>query len=416
MLKKAVSPLTVYCCAVVLGLVMLFAVGVRMHDDSGSYACWYVFAAGNPDIMRTPVYPWVLHAFGIEVPAMLNSPNALGVIALQWGVWLVAVKYLMGLVGLLGGGRLARFAAGMACVCCYSMFRFNNYILSESLSCSAVVFFVYFTVAAYLRGKMAYAAVASWWLLIMVGLRPVFIYVLPIWLLMWIWAWVRRPCLRRTALVAAGGVALSVSVTWLYSLWVERTYDIFSPTAAVAAVNPYIMARQQGWVGPEYFEDKAMRDLVAGNLVGGPGLPSVYVAEMRSLRGYGPEWCYDKVLAVARDATAAHRSEYLAGLARRAWWAKDDSCFVFSIETLYYFLPAFLGWLAIRHRRREPVWPLLLVWAMVAGNLAAVLVGAPADWSRLLAPSVALVMVMCVIVIRPLAEVLMKRKNMVKTC
>lgn len=216
---------------------------------------------GVPGLLRTPVLPLLIGLLrrltGDVWPWML--------VAVQTGAFLGSAMLLR---------RTARKYIGSAPVCfiltAYYMLApgivyWNTAVLTESLSLSATVALLWLMLRPLPGTPSARDVAASAAVLVfLLFLRPVFIYLLPVWALFHIIVFARsrghRPV--KAIATAAAGFALATGLLLAYTAAVHRHYG-YRSMCSIPSINNYHMLRQSGLLCPELCDDAELRGILS---------------------------------------------------------------------------------------------------------------------------------------------------------
>lgn len=248
----------IYACAIVCSIVLILKNGVSVCIDSESYTiAWDNFTNGKIDVSRTPVYPCFL---GIIRCFFGEQHFYFATICVQHVIFLISVYFFYKVALFVISNRRIAFAISL----CYATFSlltmWNNYILTESLSISGTVIFIYTIVKMYQSHSLLHAIYHILLLLILLFLRPSFIYLLPVlgcvWLLLW---FVKKD--RITALYGITGLAIAVLSLLSYMKAFEREHGIYA-CSCVSTTNQLFVARQYEILDPNVISNPELRNYI----------------------------------------------------------------------------------------------------------------------------------------------------------
>ncbi|WP_407401747.1 hypothetical protein [Sodaliphilus sp.] len=391
----------IYAIAALASVWFIVFGPICQSADSASYvSAWTESVShGHIDIYRTPAYPLYLGmALGVS-----ESSGLLLAVAGQHIVFLVSLYYLKKM--LLAFTRSRGIACAAVLMYVLAVIKWNNYILTESLSISGMVFLFYWLLTYWREGGRLAVAMSAVWLVVLLMLRPSFVYLLPVCALAW-GLFCRRH--GRHALLGIAAVAVAGVIEAGYCKCYEARYGMFTPTG-VTSINNFQIAVLEGAVSPDYTHEPQVKEYL-------DSLPNFYRKTMQDYKAYYLEHPSPAALTHQEEAriVSRSRSDQPGKWVLACWHHLFDSrsmmfpeppqalAVVFSMLPLtmsaaYVLLLVYMAlccyWML--WKRRLPVMSIVM-WAAVAGNVATILIGAQAEWPRLLSPAIPLLTVMCV--------------------
>lgn len=223
--------LAIYICALAELVFLSFAFKPTSQPDTESYLqAGEKLFNGNLDVLRTPVYPVICHIVDMLTP----SSFYVTITIIQAFVFFVSVFCFYRISTSLIGRRSVAFW----CSFFYALWPgFNTWVflaITESLSCSFVVIYFYYLVVGTKRPSFGNAFMQVVMLLLVLFIRPSFIYVVPITLLYWLYLFVRE----RNVKVAVNflGVLLCLFAYLSYCYEFKKQFGVFA-TSSVSTVN-----------------------------------------------------------------------------------------------------------------------------------------------------------------------------------
>jgi len=412
----ALSPLAqLYCIAVPLAVVMILAFGVRIITDSPSYFdAWKTLVGGKLDYFRTPIYPIFVGLIqqiagecgficeydpGSTIfPKSVETDGALTflvIVIAQYIVYLISIAYLFKM-----GKRLLRSEKSAFWVCItYILFAsiagWNHWILTESLSISGTIFFAYNALVFLDNPGIKTFLYTVVWALLLIFLRPSFLFVLPALFIVACLLLFRREN-RRKALAFFGAALIATAGVLAYMFAFQQTYKTFGLTA-VDAINKYYVARTHNELKPEQTDNAALAAFVANNAGMEKDYHEMYCEAAAAVNQYdlgdvqklvnaanpvfSPSWFKQVFFRFGESA-----NDMMIGLP-----VADASVYPFSglgltIRLIYFLIliDAILFLRDAKHRRL--LLPQVFLWLLMAGNMAVVIIGAPDSFDRLCMP------------------------------
>ena len=134
----------------------------------------------------------------------------------------------------------------------------NNALLTESFSISGLVLLLYTAIKLYKKPRVAYAALHTLFLLFLIFLRPIFIYLLPVFVLFWV-ILIRKKDLHLSAMYGLGSALIALSCVLLYMQEFKRDHGVFALTN-VNTYNQLFITRQSGLLKSKYIKDNAFKE------------------------------------------------------------------------------------------------------------------------------------------------------------
>lgn len=398
--------IVVYLFTLVATMLMFACLaGFSCYPDTETYfRAGDLLASGNIDHMRTPVYPLVCH-----FAQVLWAQHPFRVIAaIQLAGFYASVFFMFRLCGLMVSSRAIRFLVTIYYACAPNFLWLTFAMLTESLSVSSLIIFCYTVIQSHRTGAMRYAACSFLLLVMLVFLRPIFIFLLPITSLLWIVSLFTKA--RRAA--AANLVFLSVfcGVFLSYCKAFENKYGIFS-TTIISNVNQFDILRNNGLYDPDVIKDEQMRKDVKAWMVEYEDSGRTWHGSEQSaiIHKYG----HAAFQQFIHDNIKAHLREYITNrgmllvklqLTPALYYQNAhlrgnvvvNKCFTAYVLILvnslsfnvFYLVVMFSGiaFVALGIRRKRLPASSLFLWLIVVANLLTCVIGAQGEYARLLTP------------------------------
>lgn len=404
-----------------LGVMLIYQHADRgfMGYDTASYIMagdhWL---SGHIDSVRTPVYPLLLKLTG----ATLDSTASLwAIVLLQLAVFLLSIVFFRRLARRVWDNDAAVFVAGLAYATVPTITLWTAIALTESLTLSVVVFLLYALVRAVDGRSVGQAVLTGAWLVMLVMLRPAMAYLVVAVAMVWVLLLFKSRDLRRVAVAGLAAALTTVLVTVGYMCWFKHTYGLFT-MSEVGTCNLYHTLRINNEMDTALIADRPLRAEVSQCIQ-----TTVVDDEQFDIQDLFIEYFYLSEefgfvrLNTACQAVVANDPWCLP----RCWWRhckeawQEPLVAVQSYEPwtvrhreaisrwvpcagwLYAFVLVFAVVLVCRIIKRHRVpWLATLLTLITLGNMAAVIIGAQDDWSRLMVPSMPVVILMAAIACR----------------
>lgn len=246
---------TLYPFAIIWCIIIIIFVDISIPPDGPGYIkAWDVFVNGKIDILRTPVYPIYLGVF----KTLFGSEHFLlfSVIG-QHIIYLISIYFFYKIAILITNSKNVSFYLTLFYTFFPGLCAWCNTIQTESLAISCNLFFVYWCLLLYQKGTIKRGFFVALWLSLLIMLRPIFLYLLPVWGVLWIL------CIFQTkkkiqAIYGLVGVAFAFCLLLVYMFAFKKAHGIFAPTS-VGTINNYYIARQYGLIDPSVIKNKALK-------------------------------------------------------------------------------------------------------------------------------------------------------------
>lgn len=239
--KKSYSPWFWIITIVILTLY-------NITPSIGGYDVPYYFLAGEHlwngelDCLRTPVYPLLLKLFSV---CFGDKGGIVGIIILQSVVYLISVASLKSITTQVIKNQKIQYAVMLLYVLCVAP-GWCNEMLTESLSISGCVI-ITDLIARYIK-KSTYSLSFAIALLsiILVFLRPSFIFLFAILSFLWIVLWIRKKqrLLQSISLIL---MLLCATSYFAYCKAYEKEYGVFTSSISFVCNDIYNLKRSGVW-------------------------------------------------------------------------------------------------------------------------------------------------------------------------
>lgn len=388
----------IYSIAIISVLFNLLLIGYKCFPDTKEYIQAYdVILSGNLDWARTPVYPIFL---GIIRTVVGHDLFYWGVVCVQSAIFVLSTRYFYKLVRLFTDRSDISFWISIFYSLVPGFIDWNNTILTESLAIAGTVFLFYFAVNGWQRNCVRALLQFTVCLCLLCMLRPSFIYLLPVCAILWFVSFFMKEK-RKIAYYGLSGVAFVAVVVLCYSFCFQRIYGIFTPSA-VGTVNQYCIARQRNLLEPDVVNNKELKlDLI--RILQRTNTESIepYFNEFKELsRKYTLSDIHKAVSTSINHNWRLYLTETIKIAQSAGNWKIFDSYVTkpiirIKMNFLYLFVVVYALFLVIITCRTKKV-PYLSLFIYMAGcaNIVFILLGAQGEWTRLIAPSLPLFLIM----------------------
>lgn len=399
-LKKLPQKQILFILAAINAIALIAVYGVIFTPDSDSYfQAWktsYIIGEISPS--RTPIYPIILGVIGELFGKWIGVWI---VVLLQFCLFLYSITCFWKICSFLFKNNKIIFFSTLFYAIYPGFTNWNLYILTESLALSLSVIQLYFLMMVIKSGSKRHLLGSACCLLLMVFLRPSFIYLLPISFVAFLLLFFVSKSLRKVSVL---GIVLTVIITGCmlqYMSAYEEKYGLFS-TSDVNVTNQYYLARQYGVLDPNVIEDVRLRDYIKKDL----SLNGVK-SDSREFLWYNTHKVFENfdvttVNEAVKASVSNHPGIWLQGLAERCYFAVRHPLFKTpinswgfilnligpSINTLVFMLLLYTIFILyfFTKKKRLP-WYSFVLYMIICSNLIVIIIGAQDEYSRLLLPS-----------------------------
>ena len=430
-LRQHVAILIIVIIAAVVSSIMALRYGIPFSPDTWTYVdAVQSLQNGVPDIWRTPVYPafiWLCQLIaGIHFEWL--------VVALQIIVFLLSLPFFNRIAENLCKNEKISLIATVVYAIVFIESGFNQYVLTESLAASFMVFLLYYSILAIERPKMSYALAITLFLVLLVFIRPALIYLLPVYLIFAIVLLCRRnkslsddgvSRRKKFALSTLTGVVATSALLAGYALSFKAYHGIFS-LSCVNTYNNYYTLRQNGMLDANATDNVALsaeienshkENGIAGvgdslcweectRYVGTYSLPTLNEVVNKSISNNKGKWT---------SQIFDHISDSAFGYAFPRTWVPQLEHRINLISAAYLWIYVailvFMIIIGINWLKKRAVLPHLLILFIVLESFLVALVGAKDDLDRLVFPSISAITLAFFIIICQIVAFTLKRKS-----
>lgn len=391
-----------YCLSAIelllLGILQ-FVAGDPPSDSVTYFAAWDKIIHGQPDSLRTPVYPLLVGG----MRALFGTIGGLiAVITLQSALFVCSIGWMRSLLSRLVDNQRIVFC--MTCV--YALYpgplTLCGVVLTEALALAGMTGLLLLSLRAYETGSQRDITMAGVTMLGMVLLRPALIYLPPCFALLWIVILCINRAARRIAVLGLAGCAISIVAIAAYSAEMHRLYGFNGPSS-VSAINNYFTARGAGVLVSNEINAPELRAAIdsVATLNPDPDIDSMW-DEISAVTAVGG---INMLAEQVTSSIQAHPVEVAKYILTERFKALCESDCVYggnvlpairaltkpvSPNTGTAILMLLIGAsILLRHDRRAQRFS-LFQWFLCGLFITAyttVLVGAPGEWPRLLIPN-----------------------------
>ena len=220
----------------------------NLTPSIGGFDVPYYFLAGEHlwngklDCLRTPVYPILLKVFDI---CFGNKGGIAGIIILQSVVYLISVFSLKSITTQLIQNPFIHYAVMILYVLCVAP-GWCNEMLTESLSISGCVIIVDLIIRYIKKPTYGISFAIAFLTVLLVFLRPSFIFLFAILPFIWIVLWFRKKQ-RLIQTVSLTLTLICISCFFVYNKAYQKEYGVFTSSISFVCNDIYNLKRSGVW-------------------------------------------------------------------------------------------------------------------------------------------------------------------------
>lgn len=387
--KNKVSPIFFVCAVFAVLLGLLAGPPEWIQWDTASYIkAGNVFLKGEMDAFRTPVYPLIISFFRM----FLGDWFSTGVIVLQVLVFVLSVYCFSILCSHFLKSRLAYNVVVAMYAFHPTMLIWQKLILTESLSVSVMVIFIYLLMR-FIRKNDYYSVLFSQVALIfLVFLRPSFIYLIPLNFIFWGY-WIVKKRFIHSLIGIVGGLIITISF-WGYCSSFEKQYGVWS-SSNVSDVNQFWILSEAGLIDFDAIPNEQMRiDVERFQKVVLYRSDHIILFQILQQR-YGLSECHDMVVNSIANNFGAYieyriKNFWKEGIASVGCWEEHRDFltrlgFFTSLNFFQYiaFLLIYVVLFFCYFRKSEMCFFSIYLLLVAGGGVFVAMAGAPNFWGRL---------------------------------
>lgn len=406
--SKAIRYIYVYLIALGLLVWQFFTATGQFPDTKTYYIAADRLLNGEWHVSRTPIYPAII-AIG---KILLGVRGYYFTVGVQVIAFFLSAVILQRLSVKLCGSKRVTFWIVTAYLIFVTLSSFPVRILTDSLGTSGVVFMLWYLLRKYPTApNVTDLCSASGILILLIFLRPFFIYLLPVLAVYYLGIlWTQRAKFKTGFLTGAAGLVIAIGFIQLYRTAMYHNFGIQS-ISIVSSVNNYFPVRAAVEPNPDLTDNPKMKAYLKELKNRGFQADSI-LNELRHLRSISTDKEFESYVG---KQLSQNRVAVLKKIAGRAYvsalpsvylpihysdWliCKELSWRLPSMTVYFLFILIYaIGWVKVwRHNRQIPL-PSLLLLMISAGATCASIIGAQAEWSRLSLPGFPALLIMIAI-------------------
>jgi hypothetical protein len=361
-----------------------------------------LFAGEGIDHFRTPLYPLIMGLTHWRIVTVV----------LQTLVFLLSVKYFYRLLAMLTRRKSLVFAFTLIYAVHPTILFYNYQLLSESLSISGSVFFMYFIVRFLKSGKTWRCWTAQIIALTLIFLKPAFIFLPGIVVIIALWYIFRKQFNRQLAVVVAT-LLLQTAALGGYAAHIQHRYGVFA-ISSVTDINLYWMLEEYELLNFSTLPDEHCK---------------TYDYCLDRLRYLLREYGWKEVHDIVAVNLKANFKEFLIGpkaIESRAWncffpitvfsgksyWKVINNSLGPTFYQLFVIIFLYIVYIVIkwRKKRKFPIHS-FLIFSIIAANMLVLYLTAMNDYSRLSIPAIVAILLMFMQLTEWFADMIERRRR-----
>lgn len=373
--KQALS--VIYLFSAISTIRLLLSQEITTTPDTLTYfEAGKIFVSGGIDSLRTPVYP-VLCYIAENLVGINHAFEFLFVVHLL--TFYFSVYFFFKLNNSLIKSRVITIAITFIYATLPSILMYVMHILTDSLAMSLTILYCFITMKSYVAKKVIYSWLNFALLTLLVFLRPIFIFLIPI--SFCLWCYVLQKNKKVKTIVANIVLTLLVAIfLFTYSKAYERQYGFFAITI-VSSVNQYDILRAANLSDPSLIKNKEMRNDVEKLVKNNTTKEKIWFWDEQELivKKYGEKALYDYVKTNVQTYSIDYCIACLGHFTGKHLYK--------SLVAIYILMILSGIWLLVHSLHRRELPPMFtFLWLIAFANIFTAFVGAQAEYARLILP------------------------------
>ncbi len=382
-------------CAIVSAILLIMKGGAQTWDDSPTYIeAWEDISQFNINILRTPSYAIFIGICKIVFGEALMLD---AVVIAQIGIFLISIWYFYKISMIITSSKTISFWVTFIYAFYPSYFYYKILIMTETLSISGMVFLAYLTLKAIQCQSLKYPVWMCIFMLILLFLRPSFLFLIPIYIVGWSILFFMRKNQRKLYGTGLVGIALVTLSMVAYACAFKAQYGVFGITN-VSTINNYCVCREYGILEASATDNPKLREDIEKLLIEHGRV----IGEDNAIDGYGRNVEWEETFAflfssegykltdlneLVNNSIAMHKTTYAKSIVVRLW---DSRSLIIGPVRMYVFLLfviivfCCIVYVAIK-RKTLPMISTYLLSCYVGLYLVSI-IGAQDSWDRLTYP------------------------------
>ena len=398
----------IYGLSILNSLLFIFFIGLEVAYDSSSYIqAWEVLLNGEIDKWRTPIYPIFL---GIIQSIIGEEQFYTATICMQHLIFLLSIRYFYQVAKKLCHHKIIVFIITLLYALHPGIASWNNFILTESLAVSFSVFLIYFAMKVWMGGTCKDCFLYNFWLLLLIFLRPAFVYIIPVSIVAWTIAAILKKETRKSYISCIVGVFIVTCSQLIYMNKFEERFGIFSPSG-ISIVNQYYIARQTGLLDSNLTDNAGLKNYINKSILENgqtcENHNELWEESNDIVKLFGLK-DVQKIVTISNKSNPISYIKKVGGRIVRASYINyppsynkslysQYSTYILSINLsdIYLFLFFFFFILLYNILKQKYIpWYSSFFFMLGCSNIIVAIVGAQGEWSRLILPSIPIYLLM----------------------
>ena len=388
-LKNRIKPIFLLYALIAALLGLLAGPPNWIQWDTESYVkAGHVLLNGTLDVFRTPVYPFLISFFRMFLGEWFST----GIITLQVLMFILSVYCF----SLLCSYFLKNHLVYNITVALYAfhptMLMWQKLILTESLSISVMVIFIYLLVKYIHDNNYSSIILSQLFLIFLLFLRPAFVYLIPLNLIFWGYWMAKKNFIR--SLVGMLGALVVAAFFGYYCYSLEKQYGIWG-TSNVSDVNQYWILSEAGLIDLNAIPNEQMKiDVERFQKVILYRSDHIILFDILQRR-YGLSACHDMVVNSIKNNLGAYiksriKSFWTEGTASVGCWEEHRDLLtrlgLFTSLNFFQYITFLIIYIVMFfcYLRKNGMWFISVYLLLIAGGgMFVAIAGAPNFWGRL---------------------------------
>jgi hypothetical protein len=394
--------------------------------DTASYLNYHAnLLKGETDALRTPVYPYfikLIGCFGVQnlVDNVITAQVIISFLSIIIFYKIVRAQYKK---------QAVIFAACLVYGAMLPVVNFDKLILTESLSVTFSLIFIYIIVSYLQKPTDLKAWALSLLVFIAIMLRPSFIYLLPLVIAFFLLRWLVCPKEWKMCLSGLAGAGFTILLIFAYSNLNEKNVG-FNGISVVSNNNEIDLINRAGIYNNG--NDPEVSAAIQSNIQLKKANPGKVVYGINIMKRFSPDRMHKFIITCIKNEPI----KYLHYIGVKLYTLRGENIFTqyanrkpldvaYKIGYLQYklfFVRFFLLYIFITLdfiviivlwiRRRAVPWLKMLLWLSIAGQIVVSIMGGYVDYQRLILPAIPALTIVLFLYIDKLGFAI-SRKNMI---
>lgn len=364
---------------------------------------------GRPDFFRTPVYPLFLHFCESIAPDMVNEV----VILIQILIFYISIWFFYKLLSHFSVNAVFNTVGTILYGIMTPIIRYNNLMLTESLTISGIVIFAYFLVLFFEKKDYRYYTFCTLGALLLAMLRPSSIFLFVVIVIAAIPPVIdilKKKCRikKRELIIPLAALLISFSALFGYMAAMKSNYGYFGISyitendkftqVVVADIwrdNPdtEIVDKLNSQISDGKIPLLAAYNIISDCVDAESDPGRLMKFSETSIKAHRREFAYyylKKVFLMGCSSTEYHLTNESVTFRKDAnplmLWIGD--LMDFNVNFVYFiFLMSIIGIIATANKRKQLSWPTVMITLLIGGQIGVIFLAGLPEFHRLNAPA-----------------------------